>query len=288
MVKQMAGPAYVMLGALLWSFAGLAVKFIPWHPLSIACVRGVTAAITIALVRRKWRPKLNKATAWASVCMLATTILFMFANKLTSAANAIVLQYTAPVYVLLASALIRKTRLRLVDILTVIFTIVGVVLFFVDRLGEGALLGNSVALVSGMTFAGVFFFNSDPSASPEDASFIGCGLSIFLVPMLFFDPQVSAGGWTPWVAVILLGVIQLGLGYYFFSKGVQQTGAVTAVIISAAEPILNPVWVFLVLRERPGILSIIGGIVVIVTICGYNMLGARQKETATASAAVEA
>ena len=275
---------YVTIGALLWSIAGLALKYIPWHPLSISCVRGTVAALTIGCIRRKWRPRMTRATVCAALCMFVTAILFMFANKLTTAANAIVIQYTAPVYVLLASAMVRKTRLRTLDILTVVFTIGGVILFFVDQLGEGAWLGNALALLSGATFAGVFFFNSDASANPEDASYVGCAVSIFLLPLLLSDPQVQlpAADWTPWIAVILLGVFQLGLGYFFFAKGVQQTGAVTAVIISAAEPILNPVWVFLVMGERPGTLSIIGGIIVIVTICIYNALNARQANASSA------
>ena len=276
MPKKMIGPLYVALGALLWSFAGLGVKFIPWHPLSISCVRGVVGALTIALMGRRWRPTLNKATVLTGFFMFATAILFMFANKLTSAANAIVLQYTAPVYVLIASALAAKARLKALDICTVLLTLLGIVLFFVEHMGKGALLGDSLALLSGLTFAGVFFCNSLPGTNPQDASFLGCAMAIFLVPMLFTDPQVAAGGLVPWVAVVSLGVAQLGLGYYFFAKGVKQTGAVAASIISTAEPIFNPIWVFLFLGERPGVLSLLGGGIVVVTICVYNILSAKR------------
>ena len=276
MPKKIIGPMYVMLAALFWSFAGLGVKYIPWHPLSISCVRGTVAAITIACIRKQWRPTFTRTTLWAALCMFATTILFMFANKLTSAANAIVLQYTAPVYVLIATAIVNKTKLRPIDLLTVVFTLVGIVLFFLDHLGKGALLGDILALLSGLTFAGVFFFNSRPTTHPQDASFIGCGMSIVLLPMLFTDKQVVSSGVMPWVVVILLGIFQLGLAYLFFAKGVQKTGAITAVVISAAEPILNPIWVFLVMREQPGTLSLIGGMIVIATICFYNLCNAKQ------------
>ena len=276
MTKKLAGPVYVMMAALFWSFAGLGVKYIPWHPLSISCIRGTVAAITIACIRRKWRPVLNRATVMAALCMFVTTVLFMFANKLTSAANAIVLQYTAPVYVLIATAVASKKKLRPLDLFTVLFTIAGIVLFFVDHLGAGALLGDLLALLSGVTFAGVFFFNGLPSSNPEDASFLGCAFSVFLIPFLFTDPQIIAAGWIPWAVAIPLGIVQLGLAYFCFAKGVQQTGAVTAIIISAAEPILNPIWVFLVIREQPGPLSILGGVIVIVTICAYNLISAKK------------
>ena len=276
MSEKMRGSLYVMLGALFWSLAGLGIKYVPWHPLSISCVRGVVAAITIGCIRRQWKPTFSKATVCAALCMFATTVLFMFANKLTSAANAIVLQYTSPIYVLVASALASKNRLRLIDILTVIFTLLGVVLFFLDHLGDGAILGDVLALLSGATFAGVFFFTSKPSANPQDASFMGCMLAGVLFPMLLVDKQVVTGGIMPWVVIIALGVVQLGLGYLFFAKGVQRTGAVTSVIISAAEPILNPLWVFLALGETPGALSIVGGAIVIITICAYNVVSARK------------
>ena len=276
MPKQKTGPLYVMLAALLWSFAGVGAKYIPWHPLSISCVRGAVAAITIACMRRQQRPTLTKATIAASLCMFATSTLFMFAIKLTSSANAIVLQYTAPVYVLIATTLVKKSRFRPMDIGAVLLTLTGIVFFFVDHMGKGAMLGNALSLLSGMTFACVFFINSLPSANPQDASLIGCALSFLLLPMLLIDKQVVSAGWLPWFVAILLGSVQLGLAYYFFSKGVQQTGAITSSIICTAEPILNPLWVFLVMNERPGTLSIIGGIIVIITICTYNILSVKQ------------
>ena len=208
--------------------------------------------------------------------MFVTTVLFMFANKMTSAANAIVLQYTAPVFVLIASTLASKSKFKLADICTIALTLFGIVLFFVDHLGEGAIAGDIMALLSGATFAGVFFFNGLPDSSPPDASLLGCALSLLLVPFMFTDAQVVAGGALPWVAILLIGVIQQGCAYYFFSKGVQQTGPVAASIICTAEPILNPLWVFLVMGETPGFLSLIGGAIVVVSISVYNVMSAKR------------
>ena len=276
MPRKISGPMYMLMAAVFWSFAGLCAKFIPWHPLSISAVRGPIAAITVMCARRQWRIKLSRTTVMAALCMCATTVLFMFANKLTSAANAIVLQYTAPAYVLVATALIRKAKFRPVDVFTVVFTLGGIVLFFVDHMGQGALLGDVLALLSGLTFAGVFFFNGLPSSNPEDASVLGCALSGLFFPMVFMDTQVVTAGLEPWIVVIAMGVVQLGLAYFFFAKGVQQTGSVTAAVISSCEPILNPIWVFLAMGERPGTLSIIGGAIVILTICVYNLWNAKN------------
>lgn len=279
MDRKKSGAIYIMLAAVLWSFGGLGAKFIPWNPLSIACVRGAVAAITIACIRRSWRVTLNRATLLAALCMTATTVLFMTSNKLTTAANAIVFQYTAPVYVIVASILLLKVRPRPVEIITVLVTFGGISLFFIDHLGHGRIVGDLVALLSGVSFAGVFFFNSLPEANPQEASYLGCLLSALLAPVLFFDPQVTAGGVLPWAVVILLGILQLGVAYFLFAKGVQDTGAVTSSIICSAEPILNPIWVFLVVGEMPGVLSIIGAAIVVATICFYNIMTAKRQES---------
>jgi len=277
MTKKATGTVYVLLAAIFWSFAGIGVKYIPWHPLSISCVRGIVAAITIACLQKQWKIKLTKATVMAAACVFVTTILFMFANKMTSAANAIVLQYTSPIFVLIASTIASKSKFKLMDICTVCLTLLGITLFFMDSIGvQGNLWGDILALLSGVTFAGVFFVNGLPSANPKDASLLGCAFSIFLLPMLFTDGGVAMGGWQAWVVAILLGTVQQGLAYYFFAKGVSQTGSVTASIICTAEPILNPLWVFLIMKERPGVLSLIGGVIVVATIAVYNIISIRQ------------
>ena len=266
------GPLYILIAALLWSLAGLGIKYIAWHPLSIACVRGTFAALTIIVLRRKAVMKLTRATIITALCMNATIIMFMFANKLTTAANAVVLQYTAPVYVIIFSMIILKTRPRLLEIVAVLMIFGGIALFFIDHFSKGVLLGDILALLSGVTFSGVFFFNTLPDANPSDASVLGCSMLAVLIPFLFFDPQVANGGAFPWIVAISLGVFQFGIAYYFFSKGIQSTGAVASSIICTLEPIFNPIWVFLALGEKPGNLSIIGAVIVIATVCLYNVV----------------
>lgn len=277
-IKQ--GPMFILAAAVLWSLGGVGVKFVPWSPLSIACIRGGVAAIAIGCIRRQWRVKLNFPTVMAAACMTATTVLFMSANKMTTAANAIVLQNTAPIYVILLSIFLLKVRPRPVDVCTMVLSSAGIALFFLDHLGHGALWGDVIALVSGLTFAGVFFFNSLPGADPQASSFLGCGFSVVLLPFLFFDPALTSSGPLPWLVVIFLGVFQLGVPYFLFSKGIQETGAVTASILCMLEPILNPVWVFLAMGERPGPLSLVGAGVVILTICLYNAVTAWQQANA--------
>jgi len=247
------------------------IRYIPWNPFSIGSVRGAAACLAIGLYRRSWRVTLNKQTIFAAVCVMATSFLFMAANQLTTAANAIVLQYTAPAYVIVMTLIKGGERPRALDLITVALTFAGITLFFFDQLDAGALLGNLLSLLSGVTFACVFFMNSLPEVDPFETSFLGLGMSALFLPVLFFDQAVLTSGMTPVALMLIMGVFQLGLAYIMFSKGIKKTGAVTASIISTLEPVLNPVWVFLAVGERPGMLAIVGAVVVIGAITGYNL-----------------
>ena len=260
------GFLFLFLAALLWSTGGFGSKFIPWNPVSIAAVRGIFATLVLFILRRKKKIIFTKSSVIAGVCVFLTTLLFMFANKMTSAANAIVFQYAAPIYVLLGVMISQRKKPKLLDAVTILLTFSGIVLFFLDHLGSGALVGDILAILSGITFSGVFFFNKKPDASPEDSNIIGCGLSLLLIPVLFLDTAVISSGTTPWIAAILMGTLQLGLAYFFFGKGIKVTNSVTASIICIIEPILNPIWVFLLLGEKPGALSILGAAIVILAV----------------------
>ena len=274
--KKRMGPLYVAFAALFWSFGGVGTKYIPWNPLSIICIRGAIATLTVGILRRSFRISLQPATIASGLCMCGTIVLYVISNKLTTAANAIVFQYTAPAYVILISLLLLKKKPRVVEVVTVICTFLGISLFFIDDLGGGSLAGDVIALCSGVTYAVMTILNSLPSSKPQDATMLGCILTTLFFPILFFDTAVASSGVTPFIVVILLGVFQLGLPYYLFAKGIQETGAVACSIITTSEPILNPIWVFFIMGERPGIMSIIGAAVVITCICAYNVITAKQ------------
>ena len=271
MKKKNQGSLFILIAALLWSLGGVGTKFIPWQPLSIASIRGILAAIVLLCFRKGAKIHFTRSTICGALCVFTTTVLFMFANKLTTAANAIVLQYMAPVYVLIGVMLVQKKRPKWIDMITILLTFTGIILFFVDHLGSGKTLGDVLAILSGVSFAGVFFFNDLPDSYPQDANLIGCSLSMLLLPFVFTDSAVVQGGSSPWIAAILLGIVQLGFAYYFFGKGISEVGPVSASIIAIVEPVLNPIWVFLLLQEKPGPLSIFGAAIVIFTILLYNI-----------------
>ncbi len=271
------GPLYIVIAAIFWSFGGLLGKLIPWSGLTIAALRGIFAAITIAIYRRNFHFKFNKPILLAGISLTITTILFMLANKMTSAANAIVLQYTSPVFIILLTLIIYKQKPRKRDIFAIIGVIIGISIFFFDQFKSGNYYGDLIALASGLSFAAVFFANKLPNASPIDATYLGNLLSIFILPFIFFDQSfIQNQSPTIWLYIILMGVFQLGFGYIFFSLGIKQTAATTSSIIATLEPILNPFWVFLVLGEIPTPLAIVGGLIVLITVSVYNTIVTRE------------
>lgn len=271
------GPLYIVIAAIFWSFGGLLGKLIPWSGLTIAALRGVFAALTIAIYRRNFRFKINKPIVLAGISLTITTILFMLANKMTSAANAIVLQYTSPVFIILLTLIIDKQKPRKRDLFAMFGVLIGISIFFFDQFKSGNYYGDLIALASGLSFAAVFFANKLPKASPIDATYLGNLLSIFILPFIFFDQSfIQNQNPTIWLYIILMGVFQLGFGYIFFSLGIKQTAATTSSIIATLEPILNPIWVFLILGEIPSLLALIGGIIVLVTVSIYNTIVTRD------------
>lgn len=271
------GPLYIVIAAIFWSFGGLLGKLIPWSGLTIAALRGIFAALTIAIYRRNFRFKINKPILLAGISLTITTILFMLANKMTSAANAIVLQYTSPVFIILLTLIIDKKKPRKRDLFAMLGVLIGISIFFFDQFKSGNYYGDLIALASGLSFAAVFFANKLPHASPIDATYLGNLLSIFILPFIFFDQSFMQNqNPTIWLYIILMGVFQLGFGYIFFSLGIKQTAATTSSIIATLEPILNPIWVFLILGEIPSTLALLGGIIVLITVSIYNTIVTRD------------
>lgn len=272
------GVFFVVIAAILWSFGGVCAKFIRLNPLAISALRGLLAALTIGFCRKRWIVRPNKITLLSSLCIMGTSSLYMVANKMTTAANAIVLQYTSPLFVIIMSLLILKVKPKAIDIAAVAAIMGGVSLFFIEHLGKGELLGNILSILSGVLFAGVFFFNSLPGANPQEAAYLGCLLNIVWLPLSFSQSGFSDFNFSMLAVVLFAGIFQTGLAYMAFSKGIMTTPPVTASIACTIEPILNPVWVFLIMGERPGLLAVCGAAIVIATVTFYNLVNIKLSQ----------
>ena len=263
------GPLCMFAASICWSFGGLCIKFIPWNAMTIIGLRALLAAVVFAIYRRSVKIEFSKGNILAALCLSLTTILFVFANKLTTAAAAILLQFSAPVFIILIQLVFYRKKPKLSEAIAVTITILGMLLFFAGRLESGGTLGNILAITSGLTFAGVFVCNKRPDVIPDQSLLLG-----FLINAVVGIPFVISGVTADpiaWGSAIFLGVVQVGVAYVFFSMGIKRTSALLACLITALEPVLNPVWVALATDERPGVYAIAGGIIIVVTVICYNV-----------------
>ena len=270
----------MLLCAALWSTAGIFIKMVPWSPFVIAGWRSLIAGgIAVAFLRgQKLRFVWNRHSRLAGLALALTLTLFVVANKMTTAANAIVLQFTAPVFIVIFSALLFGKKFRVSDIVTVLITMAGISLFFFDKLSAGHQLGNVVAIGAGMAFA---FYYISLGDSPEDermsAIVIANGLT-FLACLPFTFTTQPALAPTPVLVLALLGIFQLGIPYVLLTKAAENCPPLACCLLGAVEPLLNPLWVFLLDGEAPGPRALAGGAVVIVTITVWSVWKARHPE----------
>ena len=277
MNKNHIGALQVALGATFWSFAGVLGKWLPWNALTINGVRSLVAVILLGLARRSFRVRLSRGTVLGVLGVMLTSMLYMAAIKLTTSANAIVLQYAAPAFVILFCWLFYGQRPGLRSVVTAGLIMLGVVLCFADRMGGGRLLGNVLAILSAVTFALVFFCARMPDTNPSDYSYLGLLLCVPSVIFAFFDPAMSAEP-AQWLAALGLGVCLAG-GYYFISAAMGKVSPIFAVLLSNLEPVLNPIWVALFLPqlgEVPGGMALAGAAIVLVTAAVYSLTGEKN------------
>ena len=252
---------FIILAAILWSTAGVFVKALDWQPLSILAGRGLFTSILFLLYLRRLPRKVTRWTLLAAGGSIATQFLFITSTKLTTAANSIFLQYTAPIYVVLLAYWLLREKPTRTDWISMGIIFLGLLLFFGDQLSPDGFYGNILAVLSGLTSAVMMVsFRAQKNSSPEDSVLIAS-----LVMAIFGFPSVLKESWTisNWSVVAYLGIFQIGLAFIFFTKGIKYIQALEANLIGTLEPILNPVWVFLFLGEQMGKSAILGGLVVL-------------------------
>ncbi len=279
MKNERRGMLQMLACAALWSTAGVLFKYIPWNAFVIAALRALMAGITVGvyLLLLRQKPVLNRRTVRTGLSMCITCTCFAAANKLTTAANAIVLQYTAPVFLLLYSALLFRRHFRRTDVLAVLFTMAGVALFFFDQLTPGRLLGNLVAVAAGASMGLMYLYMGDAEPAERFSSILLCEIFTVLIglPFLFREPPELR--FVPVLFIVLLGIFQLGIPYILYAHAAASCPPLACVLLSALEPLLNPVWVLLFYGERPGPFALLGGAVVVVTITLWCVLREREK-----------
>lgn len=272
--EQLQAVRLLLYAALLWSTGGLLIKYVDWPPLAVAGGRGIFAAVFLAITQRNLRFTWSRPQLLGAVCYAGLTMCFCVSTKLTTAANAILLQYSAPVWVALFGSMILGERTTRLDWVTIIVVFGGMGLFLADGLAVGNVWGDAVAILAGIFFAGMTLaLRAQKDSSPAESIILG-NLIAFVIGLPFMvnaEPLALNG----WGALIILGFVQLGLSYRFYARALKHVTALQAILIPVIEPLLNPVWVLLVMGERPAPLALLGGAIVLVAITARSLISLR-------------
>jgi drug/metabolite transporter (DMT)-like permease len=265
--------------ALLWSTGGVLVKLVDWNPFAIAGMRSLIGLVTVCIilhrlpsftVRDGISGKIDgRATFYlyaAGACYAGTMVLYIVANKMTTAANAILLQYTDPVYIILFGPLILGEKNSRSDYVTVACVVLGMILFFADGLKGGHMTGNLLAALSGTTWGFCTIFMRKLRRRGSQDAFMIAHIMAFLtgLPFMFIYGLPSGTMMvSSYIGLVLLGVFQIGVPSILYARGINNVRALSASFISMIEPLMNPVWVLLFMHEVPSVWTLAGGIVIL-------------------------
>ncbi|HET9137193.1 MAG TPA: DMT family transporter [Candidatus Kapabacteria bacterium] len=272
------GSFYILLAALLWSTGGLFIKDVTLDGFGVSLWRSTFASITLYVIyrftfskqqlaeqRRHW---FTSHTIIMATIYAGLLVLFVLATKLTTSANAIFLQYTAPIYVLFFEPIISKTKLKRADIISVAITISAMALFFIGKFDTSSTLGNILALTSGVCFAAYALLLKHEKTGESvrwQSVIVGHLIIVIAMAIMWFigatDPTVHSAKEAGELA--FLGILQIGVAYSLFTTGIHYVRALDALLLSMVEPVLNPVWVFIGIGETPTGWAIIGGMIIL-------------------------
>lgn len=262
--------------SICWSLGGVLIKLVDWNPFAIAGMRSFIAMIFLCAINKKFPrffvknksdPSKIDVTGTINILMggilyAATMLLFVLATKKTTAANAIFLQYTSLIYLILFSPIMLKEKNSWIDYITVAGLFFGMFILIGGDFSGGNLIGNLLALGSGLNYGfSSIFLRKQKDADPTDSLILSNFLCfVITIPFIFTSGMPSAKSW---LGLIVLGTIQIGLSSFFWAKGIKKSSAITVAVLGMLEPILNPVWVAMVLKEIPAWTTILGGLIIL-------------------------
>jgi drug/metabolite transporter (DMT)-like permease len=275
----------LIVTAILWSLGGVLIKSIEWNPLAIAGGRsGIAVLVLGTFFPSLWR-KISWKALPGALAYTATVTLFVFATKLTTAANAIFLQYTAPIYIALLGPWLLQERATRLDWALISLGLAGILLFFFDQLNLTGILGVILALASGISYAFLAMaLRRERDGSPEAVVLLGNLLTLVVAAPAMF-PVENLNRNFPWL--LALGIIQLAIPYLTYSAAIRHVRALDAAIISFIEPILNPIWVLIVTHERASAWTLTGGAIVLSTSLIRSILASKTGKSSIGPALSE-
>lgn len=278
MTAQQKGFIYTALSAVCFATGGLLIKLNTWSSMSINGMRSFFAFFIFLLYMKltKHQFKFNWKVLLGVVANSMMGITFIMANKMTTAANAIVLQFTLPIYIMLLAWIFQKKKPDKVSVISGMISLVGIMFFFFESLSLGGMAGNVLALVSGFFYAIVFMIKQIPDSDFESSVIISFVLNFVIgIPFIL---QETDWGIMNMSTGVLQGVVQIGLAYIFLNVALDKVPPVGASLISMIEPILNPVLVAIFYGEKIGKISFVGATIVLASALFYNLRGTGVEE----------
>jgi drug/metabolite transporter (DMT)-like permease len=271
----------ILMAALLFSTGGAAVKMTTLTGPQVACTRAGIAAVALLLfLPNAWRG-LNRRSALVGCAYAATTVSFALANKLTTAANAVFLQSAAPLYILLLGPLllhepIRRRQLGFIAALGIGMSMIIGAGQVSSATAPEPLQGNLVGILTGicwaLTVVGLRWLGRTRGGEAQGQSAAAAVVAGNLFACLATLPSalpLTGATTVDWVAVAFLGVFQIALAYVFMVRGVKRVGALEASLLILLEPVLSPMWAWLIHGERPSDLALLGGAIIIAATALY-------------------
>jgi drug/metabolite transporter (DMT)-like permease len=257
----------------LWSTSGLFIKIIDWKPLSILSGRSIISFFVFLIYLRRPRMKWSRLQISGAFGYVGVQLFFVISTKLTAAANAIFLQYTGSLYLFLFGYWFLGEPPHRTDWISTPIIFLGLILFLGDGLRFSGIEGNLFGALSGLSMAIMMLcMRREKADEPGTLILLGCLIGILIGFPSLIQETFSLNS----VGIILfLGVFQMGLSYVFFSIAIRYLDALESSLILFIEPVLNPVWVFLIIGEVPGCLALLGGLLVIGTAVARAVVSAR-------------
>lgn len=277
-MRRSTAMVLIFIAGFFWSIGGLMVKISMDSPITVLSYRALISLPVLLMFSPPKTLQMNKRVFLYALFPTALAFTYVFSARLTTAANAIMIQYASPIYVVILCYILYHKKPRKEDIAVVISTVVGMVLFFMDDYTPGNMLGNAVAALGGLLFACYYTLTG---VSGEDSASIIIMSQVQLValtlPYVMFVSPLTIDT-TSILAVLGMGVLQRGIGEGIYAKSAPNCSPLDAVLMSMTEPLLNPVWVMIFYGERPGKFALIGSGVIVISVVGWNVYKSKHIE----------
>ena len=266
-MKQSTSYTILIIAALMWSLGGLFIKLVNLNPMAITGIRSLGAAVVLLIYIKKPKLYWNRYFFAGVLAYTMMVILYVISIRLTTAANAIFLEFTAPLYVVAFSYFLLNERINRFDIFAMVIIFLGMGLFFMDELSFYGFCGNILALLAGVCLALVTVLIRKEKESAFEIVFFGNALTT-IICLPFIIQGFSSTTQVDWFIIFGLGIFQLGIPYLLYTTALKYVSALDAILVGMLEPVFNPIWVYIFVGEAMGEWAFIGAALVIIGTLG--------------------